>query len=310
FQHDLAGGGVYDVAGCPRAFQVRDVHFNFADLRLLDFFQHLGVDLPAGVGDLVPRLVLDAAGEFHAQQVGRLFAGRIQCPVKFLVPNRDPVGGIEGFQDIFAGAQAEGPQEDRAQKFPLAVDADVKHVLLVVLELHPRTPVGNDLPQEVSAVVGGLKEHARRTVQLADDHALRAVDDESAVLRHQRYVAKEDFLLLDIADGTVAGLGVLVEDGQPHRDLERGGIRHAALFALRHVVLQLQADRVAALVAEIRRVRVVGAALVAEDLTGMERIGDDGGSAIAAGRPEVMQTLEVPAFALPVTNRVIHKLKL
>ena len=68
-----------------------------------------------------------------------------------------------------------------------------------------------------------------------------------------------------------AGLGVLVVDGEAHGDLERRGVGHAALFALRLVVLQLQADRVAALVAEVGRVLVVGAALVAEHIAGMER---------------------------------------
>ena len=147
-------------------------------------------------------------------------------------------------------------------------------------------------------------------MQLADDHALGAVDDERTVLRHQRNVAEKDFLLFDVADRTVAGLGVLVEDRQAHRDLQRSGVGHAALFALCHVVLQLQSNRIAALVAEVRSVGVVGAALSAENLSRMERIGDNGIAAILTSGTEVMQPLEVTALALPVTNGVIHKLKL
>ena len=147
-------------------------------------------------------------------------------------------------------------------------------------------------------------------MQLTDNDALGPVDDERAVLRHQRNVAEEDFLLFNIADGAVAGLGVLVENRQTHRDLERSGVRHAALFALSHVVLQLQSYGVAALVAEVGRVGVVGAALAAQNFAGMKRIGDDGGSAILTSGPEVVQALEVAALALPVTNGVIHKLKL
>ena len=127
---------------------------------------------------------------------------------------------------------------------------------------------------------------------------------------HQRNVAEEDFLLLDVADGTVAGLRVLVEDGEPHGDLERRGVRHAALFALGHVILQLQADRVAALVAEVGSVRVVGAALVAKHVAGMKRIGDDRRAAILASGAQVMQTLQVSALALPVADGVIHELQL
>ena len=52
-----------------------------------------------------------------------------------------------------------------------------------------------------------------------------------------------------------------------------GAASHAALLALRHVVLQLQADRVAALVAERDDVLVERAALMAEHVAGMERIG-------------------------------------
>ena len=55
FEHDFAGGGVDDVAGSPRAFEIGDVDFDFGDLRLLNFLQHRGVDLAAGVGDLVAR---------------------------------------------------------------------------------------------------------------------------------------------------------------------------------------------------------------------------------------------------------------
>ena len=57
---------------------------------------------------------------------------------------------------------------------------------------------------KVGAVVRGFEEHAGRTVQLADDHALGAVNDEGAVLRHQRNVAEEYFLFLNIADGASA----------------------------------------------------------------------------------------------------------
>ena len=279
-------------------------------LRLLNFLQNGSVDLAAGVRDFVARLVLDAVRELHAQQVRRLFAGRIKRPEKLLVADRQAIHGVEGLQNVFAGTQAESAQEDRAQEFALAVNAHVQHVLLVVFELHPRSAVRNDLAQEVGAVVRGLEEDARRTVQLADDHALGAVDDERAVLRHQRNVAEEDFLLFNVADRAVAGLRVLVEDRQTHRDLERRGVGHAALFALGHVVLQLQANRVAALVAEVRRVGVVRAALCAEHIARMERIGDDRGSAILASGAQVMQPFQVAALALPVTNGVIHELKL
>src|ERR1700731_4337778 len=186
----------------------------------------------------------------------------------------------------------------------------VENVLLVVLEFDPRTAVRNDLAQEVGAVVGGLEEYARRAVQLAYNDALGSVDDEGAVLRHQRNVTEENFLFFNVADGTVSGLRVLIEDGQPHGDLERRGISHAALFALGHVILQLQSDWVTALIAEVWSVGVVRSALQAQHFPRMKRVGDNGIAAILTSGAQVMQTLEVAALALPVTNGVIHKLKL
>ena len=267
-------------------------------------------NLAAGVRDLFAALALDAVRELHAQQVRRTVDAGVERPEQLLVLQRKPVDGVEGAQNFFVGAQPQGAQENRSQELALAVDADIENVLLVVFELDPRAAIGNDLAQEISAVVGGLKKHAGRAVQLADDDALGAVDDEGAVLGHQRNVAEEDFLLLDVADGLVAGLRVFVEDGQPHRDLQRRAVSHAALFALGHVILQLQADRIAALVAEIRGVGVVGAALVAKHFARVERIGDHRCAAIAAGGAQMVQPFEVAALALPVADCVIDKLQL
>ena len=153
-------------------------------------------------------------------------------------------------------------------------------------------------------------EHAGRTVQLADDDALGAVDDERAVVGHQRNIAEENFLFLDVANVFRAGVRILVVNGQADGDLERRGIRHAALLALVHVVLELHADRVAALFAERRRVLVERAALRAEHVAGLVRIGDHRSAAIAASGAQVVQTLQVAALALPVPDGVVHEIQL
>ncbi len=88
------------------------------------------------------------------------------------------------------------------------------------------------------------------------------------------------------------------------------GIRHAALFAFGDVVLQLQRDRVAALVAERGRVLVERAALRAKHVAGLIRVGDNGGAAIAAGGAQVMQAAQVAALALPVADRVVDEIEL
>src|ERR1035441_10283809 len=231
-------------------------------------------------------------------------------PIQLAVGDGDVVDGVEGLQYFFVGAQAERAQEDGSEELALAIDADVEGVLLVVFKLHPAAAVGDDLAQEIGAVVGILKENAGRAVELGDDDAFGPVDDEGAVLAHQRDVAKEDFLLLHVAQALDAGLRILVVDLEADGDLERSGVGHAALFALRLVVLQLQADGVAALGAEVRRVLVVGAAEAAQHIARMEGIGDDHVAAVGAGGAQVVETLQVAALALPIADGEVDELKL
>src|SRR5207249_1028565 len=199
-------------------------------------------------------------------------------------------------------------EQDGRQELALAVDPDVEQVLRVVLELHPRPAVGDDL-RDVERLVLGVEERARRSVQLRDDDALGAVDDERAVVGHQRDVAVVDLLLLDVADGLHAGLGVLVPDDETDRHLQRHGVRHAALLALVDVVLQLQADGVAADVADVAARLVRLAAARAEHLAIAVRIGDERGAAVAARLPEMVQAGELAALALPVADRILDELE-
>jgi hypothetical protein len=76
-------------------------------------------------------------------------------------------------------------------------------------------------------------------VHLRDDDALGAVDDEGAVVRHERHVAHVDVLLLDVLDRLGAGVGIHVEHDQAQRHLERGREGDAALAALVDVVFRL-----------------------------------------------------------------------
>ena len=211
--------------------------------------------------------------QLHAKQIRWLVTRRIQRPEQLLVADYETVCRIERLQNVFAGTQSKSAQENRTQEFALAIDAHVENVLLVIFKLNPRSAVGNDLAQEIGAVRGRLEENAGRAVQLADDYSFCAVNNEGAVLRHQWNVAEEHFLLFNVADRAIAGL-ILVPDGQPHRDFERRGIGHAALFTLRHVILQLQSNRIAALITKVRSIRVICAALVTQNFAGMERVGD------------------------------------
>src|SRR5437016_7983926 len=50
--------------------------------------------------------------------------------------------------------------------------------------------------------------------------------------------------------------------------------------------------------------------MAAKNVARMERIGADGCAATAAGGTEMVQSLEVAAFAFPVADRVVHKLEI
>ena len=167
---------------------------------------------------------------------------------------------------------------------------------------------GNDL-RDVERLVFRVEEGARRAVQLRDDDALGAVDDEGAVLGHQRDVAEVDLLLLDVADGLDAGLGVLVPDHQADRHLQRHGVGHAALLALVDVVLQLQADGVAADVTDVAARLVALAAARAEHFAVAVRVGDQRRAAVAARLAQVVQAGQLAALALPVADRVFDELE-
>ena len=97
---------------------------------------------------------------------------------------------------------AERAQERRGRELLLLVDVDVDDVVDVDGELDPRAAERNDArrDQALAVRVRRLLEHdAGRPVQLADDDALGAVDDEGAERREQRQLTEIDLLLDDVA---------------------------------------------------------------------------------------------------------------
>ena len=129
----------------------------------------------------------------------------------------------------------EGAQQGEDPQAALAGDAgaggDVTAWLLLDVELHPLAAVGVDraldelvLGQVAEAVtLAWLEDHAGAAHQLADDDALGAVDDERALLRHDREVAHEHRLLFDLA-------GVAVHEPGAHENGRRVG--HVLFLAL------------------------------------------------------------------------------
>ena len=59
-----------------------------------------------------------------------------------------------------------------------------------------------------------IEEHAWRTVHLADDYALGAVDGEGSVFRHQRNVTHVNILFFNVFDFARAGIDIDNPDNQ------------------------------------------------------------------------------------------------
>src|SRR5579883_908413 len=240
---DFAGLHIDHVRGDKRAFKIVRSDFHLLDLVLNDFLEDAVGDLAAlrhdglaALGDRMRELVPDQS-----------FA---HLPEQLLVLDNDVAGPVERAENVRIGLEAERTQKHCAVEFPFAVDTHVQQILVVVLEFDPASAVRNDLAEEVSLCGLAFEENPGRAMELRHDHALGSIDDERSILRHQRNFAEEDLLLLDVADRLVPGLGIFVKDGKTNRYFERSRIGHAALFALGHVVFELEADRVAATVTE------------------------------------------------------------
>ena len=186
FEQDFSGLPVHEIGDGVGALEIRDGNVRGGNLGLDEFLvQRFGDALVRADQHFVALGILDFVGQLAVDQP----FGKI--PVQVAVAQRDALDLIERAQNFLVGLHAQRAQENRAEEFALAVDADVQNILGVVLELDPRAAVGNNFPEEIAAVVGRFVKHARRAVQLADDHALGAVDDERAVVGHQRNVAEE-----------------------------------------------------------------------------------------------------------------------
>ena len=146
------------------------------------------------------------------------------------------------------GTVAERAEKHRRRELSLAVHAHPKHALRILFEFQPGAAVGdhgrfvNLFPRLVRFrnVV-----HAGRTHELGDDHALRAVDDERAVLGHQGKIPHKDVLFENL---------VLYLVYEPHLHPQGKRVRRVAVAALFFVVLR----RFPELVVEKIQFEVVG----------------------------------------------------
>src|SRR5262249_41613909 len=90
-----------------------------------------------------------------------------------------------------------GPQQRHGGELAALVDAHPERVLLGDVDFDPATALGNDAAtMQLALARFGLHHEidAGRTMQLADNHTLGAVDDEFAAADHDRHIAEIDLL--------------------------------------------------------------------------------------------------------------------
>ena len=106
---------------------------------------------------------------------------------------------------LFLKGTVEGAQERRDKKTAAAaalVEVNVEEILLVKLYLNPSAAVRDDaerMKNFPAAVSGFLKTDTRAAMQLADNDALRAVDDEGTAGGNHGNLTHIDFFVLDDA---------------------------------------------------------------------------------------------------------------
>ena len=105
----------------------------------------------------------------------------------------------------------------------------------------------------LAAVV--IEEHAGAAMQLRHDDTFGAVDDEGAVVGHERQFAQVHFLFAHVLDRLLGAAGFLVEHHQAHFDAQRRRIRQAAQLAFLDVEYRL-----AQAIAHVFQRRVAGVA--------------------------------------------------
>ena len=242
FDPNLAGFFIDDVLGNIAAKDLVKRHQLLFDLTFVDDL----LDHPRR--HLVARFAQDfACGRIH-QIIGRAGAAHT-----FREEPGDPTlvlfvlvadGIVIRIHDAFL-IQTQGIKQGRDRQFPATVDPRENDVLGVKLEVEPGAAVRNDPAGEQQLARGMrlalvmVKEHARRAVHLADDHAFGTVHDERAVLRHQGHVAHEHVLFLDVLDRPCAGIFIDIKHDQTQRHLERRGIGHVAALTFVNVVFRL-----------------------------------------------------------------------
>src|SRR5262249_55069977 len=142
-------------------------------------------------------------------------------------------------------AHAQSTKNDGHRQLAAPVDTREHAILRIEFEVEPRAAIRND-PRREQQLARGMRlaavmieEHARAAMQLRDDDSLGAVDDERAVVRHERQLAEVNLLLTDVLDRLLGPSRFLIENDQAHLDAQRSSIGKAPQLTFFHVEYRL-----------------------------------------------------------------------
>ena len=236
---DFTGLGVIQVFGDILADHVRVARAHRLQALLDELTRRANRQFPAGLHHHLAGVGVDEVGGY----LDALHAIGIVGHSPALLLARVDRLPVESRQNLLA-IEAEREEQRSHGNFAAAVDARVYDVLRVELDVEPRPAIGNDargeqqLARRMALAFVVVEEHAGAAVHLRNDDALGAVDDEGAVVGHERHVAHVHVLLLDILDGPGLRLRVDVEHDQAQRHLQRRSVSHSALAALVDIVFR------------------------------------------------------------------------
>jgi hypothetical protein len=231
------------------ALEVIDGHFELFHLRLLEL-----TDVPHRNAAIL--LDDDLAADLDVE-ARRLAAQALRHELQHDgVAELDLVLLEEQIEDLLV-REIERSQDDADGQLAPPVDANEHAVLRIELEVEPGAAIRNharreqELTARVSLALVVVEEHSGASMELRDDHALRAVDDERAVIGHQRHFAEIDLLLADVLDLLLRARRFLVVNHEPHEHAQWRRVREAAELALLDVE-----NRIAETVADVLERRV------------------------------------------------------
>ena len=131
------------------------------------------------------------------------------------------------------------------RQLALAVNADIANVLGVKFKIKPGTTIRDHARSKQILATGMrlaavmVKKHARAAMHLRYNDTFRTIDDEGAVIGHERHIAHVDILFLDVAHGTAAGFLIHIPHDQAQPHLERRGVGQPALDAFLNIIFRI-----------------------------------------------------------------------